>query len=78
MKPTSETTVTIGDGVVTIARSGQSKVVIANILGTTIEHDNDCWYLDRLIHAPHESELGPYNVRGAISSVLFKPATPAR
>lgn len=76
MKSTPEATVTIGDGVLSIARSGQSRIVIANILGTTIEDGNDCWYLDRLVHAPHESELGPYKVRGAISSVLFKPTAP--
>lgn len=59
--------------VLTIARSGQSKVVVANILGVTIEEGDQCWYLDRLIHAPHENELGEYQVSGAISSKLHKP-----
>jgi hypothetical protein len=74
MKVKTEATITIGEGVLTIARSGQSKVVVANILGVTTEENNRCWYLDRLVHAPHETELGDYQVSGAISSKLYKPA----
>jgi hypothetical protein len=30
-------------------------------------------YLDRLIHKPHENELGGYVVQGAISSIVVVP-----
>lgn len=72
MKNSTEAIITVGDGVLSIARSGQSKVVVANILGTTTEDGNQCWYVDRLVHAPHETELGHYKVSGAISSKLSK------
>lgn len=80
----NEATVTIGHGVVTIKRSGSSKLVVANVLGSEDDGKMRIVYLDRLVHGSGESELGPFEVYGAISSclrgetVLFPPSAEAR
>lgn len=65
-------TVTIGEGVAVIRRKGQSRPVVANILG--IEHDESgrpkTVWLDRLVHRYHESRFIGWSVFGALSSVL--------
>jgi hypothetical protein len=73
----SEAEVHIGDGVVVVRRSGNSVSAVANILGTEEgEGGSRLVYLDRLIHEPFESELGSYDVSGAISTIItVKPVT---
>lgn len=67
-----EADIVIGDGVLTIRRKGSSSTAVARILGRSGVGDEEKIYLDRLIHKPHESELGPYFVSGAVSSILQK------
>lgn len=76
MEKSEQITVTIGDGVVVIRRSGVSRASVANILG--MEHDSQCeiktLWLDRLIHGPNESGFIGWRVSGAVSSVLERCA----
>lgn len=67
----SEAEVHIGDGVVVVRRTGNSVSAVAKILGTAPgEGESRLIFLDRLIHEPFESELGPHSVSGAISTIL--------
>jgi hypothetical protein len=63
----------LGDGIVVIRRKGTSSPAIANVLGSVPTESGTLLYLDRLIHKPHESELGGYSVKGAISSIVVVP-----
>jgi hypothetical protein len=63
----------LGDGIVVIRRKGTSSPAIANILGSVPTEGGTLLYLDRLIHKPHEGELGGYSVKGAISSIILVP-----
>lgn len=62
-----------GEGVVTIRQRGLSQAVVANVLGEEPCPGGRLIYLDRLVHRPHETELGEYGVSGAVSSILFAP-----
>lgn len=67
----SNVEVRVGDETVTIKRSGKSKLVVAKVLG----EDKDGagkrrLYLDRIVHRPSETKLGPWEVSGAISTIL--------
>ena len=66
-------TIKVGEGVVVVKRSGASKTVIANILGTDKNADGGITkiYLDRIVHKPTEKQMGEWQVTGAISSVLY-------
>lgn len=68
-----EANVHVGDGVVVVRRKGSSSPAIASILGSVPSETGTALYLDRLIHKPHETELGGYLVRGAISTVVMVP-----
>lgn len=72
MKSNDDVTVTLGDGVATFKRSGSSSVVVANILGKEVGDKQEAFYLDRLVHKPHESQFGEFTVTGAISSILTR------
>lgn len=72
-KNSTESTLSLGDGFVTLRRSSRSDVIIARILGTEgPEHAPDRIILDRLIHEPHESSIGSWTVRGAITTELLR------
>lgn len=64
--------VTLGDGVVVLNRSGQTRAVVATVLG--VEQDEkgtvQAIWLDRLVHRAHEQTFEGWEVSGAISSVL--------
>jgi len=74
MNHASESKITVGKDVVTVKRSGSSKLIVANILGHETDAEGSLiLYVDRLVHAPHESELGEYKVFGAISTCIRIP-----
>jgi len=66
-KDTVEADVRIGDGVVSIKRKGSSEIVQAKVLSTEPAKDGEATrlWLDRLVHAKHETSIGQYHVRGA-------------
>lgn len=74
-----EVTVTLGDGVVVLHRSGQSKRVVANVLGVERAENGEIQmiWLDRLVHRMFEREFVDWSVRGAVSTVLARKAEPA-
>ncbi len=65
------TEVTVGEGTVSLKRAGQSTVVMANILGRSIDEESGVQklWLDRLVHRETEQFFG-WHVTGAISTVL--------
>lgn len=68
-----EAHVSIGDGMVVIKFQGVSKKVVANIIGTeSNQGEVNRIYLDRLVHAPANTEIGSWQVTGAISSILYR------
>lgn len=69
----NDSEVSIGDGIVVIKRSGISQKIIAKILGTETNEDGDVnkIYLDRIVHKPVETNMGIWQVTGAISSILY-------
>lgn len=72
---TEEATLTFGDGVVTLHRKGSSQVVVANVLGVLVGGTNEqSFYLDRLIHKCHETELASHAVHGAKTTILVRKA----
>ncbi len=67
-----DSTVILGEGVVTVKRAGSSTPLVANILGMDRDADGKpvrVW-LDRLVHGPKDSLLGGWQVSGAVSTVL--------
>lgn len=68
-----EANVHVGEGIVVVRRKGSSSPAIANVLGSVPAESATLLYLDRLVHKPHENELGGYMVKGAISSILIVP-----
>lgn len=70
---TIEANVHLGEGIVVVRRKGSSSPAIANVLGSVPTETGTLLYLDRLIHKPHESELGGYAIKGAISSIVVVP-----
>lgn len=66
---TSATTVTVGEETVALKRSGQSAVVVAQILGRSRKDDMETIWLDRLVHEDDEEFVG-CSASGAISTVL--------
>lgn len=64
--------ITFGDGVISIRRQGSSHFTVANVLGKETDHKTGevCVYLDRLVHLPEETEIGGWQVSGAISSIM--------
>lgn len=68
---TTEANVHLGEGIVVVRRKGSSSPAIANVLGSVPTENGTLLYLDRLVHQPHENELGGYAVKGAISSIVM-------
>ena len=66
----SDIEVSLGDGSVTIRRSGRSAPIVAHVLGLDRSPDGEvtCIWLDRLVHRPGEAWTGDWSVRGAVSS----------
>ncbi len=64
--------VVIGDGSVTIRRSGRSAPIVAQVLGIDRDPDGEVirLWLDRLVHRPGEAWTGAWSVRGAVSSII--------
>jgi hypothetical protein len=71
------TTVTVGEAVVVLTRSGTSQPTVANILGQEADAHGP-WHvvLDRLVHHPGEREFVGWTVCGAVSSELRRVVPP--
>lgn len=65
--------VVIGDGVVTIHHPGQSDPILARILGDETSCGWRTLWLDRLVHRPHDSAIGLWDLSGASTSILRCP-----
>ncbi|WP_169338425.1 hypothetical protein [Lamprocystis purpurea] len=68
----SDIEVVIGDGSVTIRRSGRSAPIVAQVLGVDRNPDGEVTrlWLDRLVHRPGEAWTGAWSVHGAVSSII--------
>lgn len=75
IRPTeSSVSVTLGDGVITLRRSGQSTPITANILGMDLDSEGKparIW-LDRIVHMGKPSNFIGWSVSGAVASVLVR------
>jgi len=67
--------VSIGDGLVTIMRRGQTSTIVAEILGVKKNDQGEIVqvWLDRLVHRPQDTEkfIG-WHVSGTVSSILTR------
>ena len=72
LKDHVEADVRIGDGVVSIRRKGSSEIIQAKVLATEPAKDGQptLLYLDRIVHADHETAIGQYRVKGAFVTEL--------
>ena len=72
--PDRSVSVTVGEGVVTLRRSGQSSPITANILGMDTDQEGNptCIWLDRIVHQTGERHFTEWDVHGAVSSVLVR------
>jgi hypothetical protein len=69
-----EAIVGVGSEQVTVAHRGGACVVTASILGMDGPAEApERIYLDRLVHRPDQTQLGPWRVEGAISTILVAP-----
>ncbi|WP_295446397.1 hypothetical protein [uncultured Thiodictyon sp.] len=68
----SDIEIVIGEGSVTIRRSGRSAPILAQVLGLDRNPDGEVTrlWLDRLVHRPGEAWTGDWSVRGAVSSII--------
>ena len=68
----SDVEIVIGDGSVTIRRSGRSAPIVAQVLGLDRNADGEVirLWLDRLVHRPGEEWTGAWSVHGAVSSII--------
>ncbi|WP_295587283.1 hypothetical protein [uncultured Lamprocystis sp.] len=68
----SDIEVVIGEGSVTIRRSGRSAPIVAQVLALDRNPDGEVIriWLDRLVHRPGEAWTGDWSVRGAVSSIV--------
>lgn len=68
----ADVTVEVGEGVVVLRRKGNSRPVVANILGFDLDGEDRPirLVLDRLVHRAHETEFVGWVVSGAYVSVL--------
>lgn len=76
MKDKQLVNVTLGEGVVVLNRSGQSRPVVATVLGVEKDDQGEVktLWLDRLVHRTHEFAFEGWEVSGAVSSVLRRQA----
>jgi hypothetical protein len=65
-------TVTIGEGIAVLKRTGQGSPTIANILGIDrdAEGNIETVYLDRMVHKPMETSFEGWTVSGAIATEM--------
>lgn len=65
------TRVTVGESTVTMKKKGQSALVMANILGRTVDEAKnlETIWLDALVHSDNE-EFAGWQANGAISTIL--------
>lgn len=70
-----EADVKVGETTVSIRRKGTSEVMQANIVAREALDDSpeSRLWLDRLLHAEHESVIGGYPVRGAFVTEILIP-----
>lgn len=76
MRREEEVTVSIGDGVVVLRRSGSSRAVVANILGierTDPPIQTRIW-LDRIVHRSGEKHFIGWDVSGPVVTTLESSA----
>lgn len=73
-----EVTVALGEGVAVLRRSGQSKRIVANVLGVERSESGEVQkvWLDRLVHRTFESEFENWSVSGAVSTVMTRKTVP--
>jgi hypothetical protein len=66
-----EDVIGVGDGLVTLHRKNRSEAIVSVLLGeSTDAAGTRTLWLDRLVHAPKETELGEWICSGAITTVL--------
>ena len=68
----SDFEIVIGEGSVTIRRSGRSAPIVAQVRGLDRNPDGEVTrlWLDRLVHRPGEAWTGVWSVYGAVSSII--------
>jgi hypothetical protein len=72
MRKEEEVSVTLGDGIAVIHRSGNSRAVIARVLGVEPVGSTQparIW-LDRIVHRPGERAFVGWDVSGAVVTQL--------
>jgi len=74
MKREGAVTVSMGEDVVVVKREGVSTATVAVILGNLVKDGVEIVCLDRLVHAPYETEFIGWTVRGAVTTLLTRPA----
>jgi len=72
----NECTVTLGEGLATIKRSGTRGTTVAQVLGTVEADGVEIICLDRLVHGIFETEMDGWQVSGAVTTLLARPAGP--
>jgi len=75
--PNESVEVLVGDGVVVLHRTGRSRRIVANILGTERDADGSIKtiYLDRIVHNPCEKTFKGWDVSGAVTTEMRKQQT---
>lgn len=66
--------ITISNDLLSLKRKGQSELITASILAVEVQGGHQVIYVDSLIHETYEVTLAGYQVKGAISTILSKPA----
>lgn len=77
MERTNDVVVTVGEGVVTLKRTGSSQTTVATILGTVVRDGIEVICLDRLVHNVGQSQFSEWQVWGAVTTLLSRPVATA-
>lgn len=72
----NECSIALGEGVATVKRRGTRRTTVAKILGTLEADGVEMICLDRLVHGVFETEIGGWQVSGAITTMLARPIGP--
>ncbi|MDE4922904.1 hypothetical protein ACUXAV_005817 [Cupriavidus metallidurans] len=72
----NECSIALGEGVATIKRHGTRATTVANILGALEADGIEIICLDRLVHGVLETEMGGWQVSGAVTTLLARPIGP--
>lgn len=71
-------TIRFDDDQATIVRhDARHEVHTARVLGSYSGELGTHWYLDRLVHAPWEQQLGQYGCGGCLTTILTLPEAAA-